>query len=93
MNVPAVALDETRMLRVVVADTPMIDRLVWFRFALTPTGIPERVRATVPDRLLREYKVTCETPILPAPMVRKFGTTETNMSGPSSLNTPSTEKC
>jgi hypothetical protein len=93
LKAPDEALDETRMFRVVVADAPVSRRLVWFRFALTPDGIPERVSATVPDSPLREYKVTRETPVLPVPRVRMLGTMETNRSGPLSLNTPSTEKC
>ncbi len=90
---PDEAPDETRRVRVVVASVLVSERLVWFRFALTPDGTPERVSATVPDRPLREYKVTREVPVLPVLTVSMFGTMETNRSGPLSLNTPSTEKC
>lgn len=93
LKAPAEALDDTRMVRLVVADALVRDRFVWFRLALTPDGTPDSVSATVPDRPLREYKVTRETPVLPEPTVRMFGTMETNRSGPLSLKTPSTEKC
>ncbi len=93
LKAPDEAPDGTRIVSVVVADAPVSGRLVWFRFALTPVGTPERVSATVPDRPLSEYNVTREIPVLPVPTVRMLGTMETNRSGPLSLNTPSTEKC
>ncbi len=81
------------MLTVVVADAPVSGRLVWLRVAVTPRGTPSNVNEIVPERPLREYRVTREVPLPPAAIVRMLGTMETNRSGPLSLNTPSTEKC
>ena len=59
--------------RVEVAVPPLINpRLVWLRDAVMPTG-DDRVRETVPEKLLRLVSVIVDVPEVPASMVEEAG--------------------